>query len=241
MRVLGIETTAEFCGFAVADDDTVLGRVVSDVPGKHVEQAAVMIGGLLENVSMGLGDLNGIAVSLGPGSFTGLRIGLGTAKGLGLGTGLPLVGVPTLDCIAEALLPWAGYIVPLRDARRGEIYMSSYRSDGGVLEQITDYRALIPGRVAEEIVGLVGKAPTLVAGDALGPYGDFLREHLPKGVVFAPQELWAADPAMVARIGSRKLLRGKSLDLEASEPLYLRPSEAERAARGLTGDRSSSD
>jgi hypothetical protein len=48
------------------------------------------------------------------------------------------------------------------------------------------------------------------------------------------------DPAMVARIGLRMLRKGETLDIGTSEPLYLRPSEAERAARGLTGDGASS-
>jgi tRNA threonylcarbamoyladenosine biosynthesis protein TsaB len=240
MRVLGIETTGEVCGVAVVDGEALLGKAVSEAPAKHVERTVIMIGDLLEEIAMTLGDLDGVAVSLGPGSFTGLRIGLGTAKGLCFGAGLPLVGVPTLDCMAENLCPWDGRMVPLRDARRGEVYLASYRSEGNMVERLSDYRALKPDRAAEEIAALAAEAPTLVAGDGLDRYGDFLRERVPAQVVFAPEERWGVDPAMVARIGLRMLRKGETLDIGTSEPLYLRPSEAERAARGLTGDGASS-
>lgn len=236
MRVLGIETSGKSCGFAVVEDGKLLGEVLSDSPSKHVERAVAMIGNLLEEISVGIGGLDGVAVSLGPGSFTGLRIGLGTAKGICFGTGLPLAGVPTLDCMAETLCPWDGYIVPIRDARRGEIYLAAYRSGGSSVERLSGHRALKPDRVAEEIASLAEKAPTLVAGDALVRYGDFLRSRLPPEVIFAAEERWTPSPAVVARIGLRLLREGRGLDLESSEPLYLRPSEAERSAGGSAGD-----
>ena len=241
MIVLGIETSGKFCGFAVAKDDETLGESLSDIAGKHVEMAVAMIGALLEEVSVGIDGLDGVAVSLGPGSFTGLRIGLGTAKGICFGTGLPLAGVPTLDCLAESLCPWSGYIIPVIDARRGEIYSASYRSEGGPPERISEYRALRPEQVAEEIAGYAVKARTLVAGDAMARYGDLLRDRLSAGAVIAEEQQWIPSAAVVARIGVRLIREGRVLDLESSEPLYLRPSEAERAARGLIGDEASSD
>jgi tRNA threonylcarbamoyladenosine biosynthesis protein TsaB len=228
MRVLGIETSGRVCGVAVVDDGKVLARAMSDEPGKHVETAVSMIGDLLKGIPLGLGDLDGVAVSLGPGSFTGLRIGLGTAKGLCFGAGLPLAGVPTLDCMAETLCPWDGHIVPLRDARRGEIYFASYRSEGCRVERLSSYLALSPERVAEELGPLAAGARTLVAGDALERYGGILKERLVGRVEFAPKERWAVDPAAVASLGARMIDEGTTLDLKGSEPLYLRPSEAER-------------
>jgi tRNA threonylcarbamoyladenosine biosynthesis protein TsaB len=241
MIVLGIETSGKLCGFAVVKGEELLGESRSEDAGKHVERAAAMIDTLLKEVSVGTGALSGVAVSLGPGSFTGLRIGLGTAKGICFGTGLPLVGVPTLDCLAEALCPWQGHIVTARDARRGEVYLASYRSQGGLPERLSAYRALKPDGAAEEIAGLAAQALTLVAGDALERYGEFLRRKLPPEVVFAPREQWMPGAAVVARIGVRLLRRGETLDLATSEPLYLRASEAERSAGGSIGDGSSRD
>lgn len=236
MKILGIETSGRICAVAVVDGQRTLARAVSDEPGKHVEKAVGMIADLLRETSIGLEELDGVAVSLGPGSFTGLRIGLGTAEGLCFGTGLPLAGVPTLDCMAETLCPWDGHIVPLRDARRGEIYFASYRSEGCRVERLSPYQALSPDRVVEEIDLLADGTRTLVAGDALERYGDILKPRLAGRVEFAPEERWVVDPAAVARLGARMIGAGRTLDLRGSEPLYLRPSEAERGLGRIDGD-----
>jgi tRNA threonylcarbamoyladenosine biosynthesis protein TsaB len=240
MRVLGIETSWNTCGFAVVEDERLLGEALSGAAGRHVEESTAMISALLDEIPVALRDLDGVAVSLGPGSFTGLRIGLGTAKGICFGTGLPLAGVPTLDCMAESLCPWDGYIVPVRDARRGEIYMASYRSRGGLVERLSDYRALTPGAAVEEVAALAADDRTVVAGDALVRYGEFLRDRLSSGVVFGEEGRGMPHPATVARIGVRMFREGRTLDLGRSEPLYVRPSEAERAAGGLSRDAASS-
>jgi tRNA threonylcarbamoyladenosine biosynthesis protein TsaB len=231
MKVLGIETSGDFCGVAVLTDGGPPATAVSEVAGTHVERGVLMIRDLLEAASLGIAELDGVGVSLGPGSFTGLRIGLATAKGLCLGAGLSMAGVPTLDCMAEALCPWEGYIVPVRDARRGEIYLASYRASGGRVERISGYRALVPEDVVAEIADLAAGGCTLVAGDALSRYGEMMRASVPAGVVFATEDRWRPDPAVVASIATRNLRKGETLDLAGSEPLYVRPSEAERARR----------
>jgi tRNA threonylcarbamoyladenosine biosynthesis protein TsaB len=133
--------------------------------------------------------------------------------------------------MAEALIPWDGFIVPVRDARRGEIYLGTYRSEGNHVERLTDYRALPPRDVIEEIAGLAGQSRVLVAGDALDRYGS-LFGSLPGNVELAGQERWPPRPATVALIGLRLLREGVTLDLRTAEPLYIRPSEAERMAHG---------
>jgi tRNA threonylcarbamoyladenosine biosynthesis protein TsaB len=235
MRVLGIETSGELCGCAVVENERLLGERVSDSPGEHVEKLVHLVGSLLEEISVTPDGLDGVAVSLGPGSFTGLRIGLGTAKGMCFGAGLPLAGVPSLDAMAETACPWDGTIVAMRDARRGEIYTAVYCSAAGDVERLTDYRAMEPEAVGREIGDLARQGKTLVTGDALKRYGELLRGVLPGEVVFLPSERWMPSPSVVAGIGARLFKEGKTLDVGSSEPLYLRPSEAERQARKAGG------
>jgi tRNA threonylcarbamoyladenosine biosynthesis protein TsaB len=236
MKILGIETSGTIGGFAVVEDGCLLAEVASDITGCHVEKGAAMIDYVLQSAGAKVGDLAGVAVSLGPGSFTGLRAGLASAKGLCFGSGLPLVGVPTLDCMAETFAACDGLVVPVRDARRGEIYFAVYDARDGALRRLCDYRALAPQLLAEELVALgrgVDQAarPLVLVGDALSRYGDTLRSRLGPRMVAAPQMLWAARPALVAELGARLLASGETADLDSVEPIYVRASEAERQAR----------
>jgi len=244
MRILGIETSGNIGGFAVVEDERLLAEVASDITGRHVERSDAMIEHVLDCAGTAISDLAAVAVSLGPGSFTGLRVGLALAKGLCFGRGLPLVGVPTLDAMAGALVGAAGLVVPVRDARRGEIYFALYGAAGGALSRLSDYRALAPEALADELLaqagqgeaGAAGRAAQLVlVGDALARYGETLRSRLGARMVAAPEVLWPPRPAIVAALGGRLLAEGKTADLDEIEPIYVRASEAERSALGGAG------
>lgn len=239
MKILGIETSGSIGGFAVVEDGRILAEVTSDVTGRHLEKGAAMIEHVLASAGVSPDGLAAVAVSLGPGSFTGLRVGLALAKGICFGKGLPLVGAPTLDCIAEAMSLAEGLIVPVKDARRGEIYFSIYEAGGGRVRRLSDYMALAPDEVADRVVAVgsaaLGDATVLVAGDALTRYGEILRARLGARMVAAPEILWSPRPAVVASIGLEMLARGDIACLDTIEPLYVRPSEAERKLMGSRG------
>jgi tRNA threonylcarbamoyladenosine biosynthesis protein TsaB len=198
-----------------------------------------MIEGILAGAGLGIEDLDGVAVSLGPGSFTGLRIGLALAKGLCFGRGLPLAGVPTLDCLADALVSEEGLILPVKDARRGEVYFSVYEVRAGEAVRLSPYRALAPNLLAEEIRGgsaLFHKGrPVVLAGDALARYGDVFRSALGALASLAPEALWEVKPAAVAARGLKIIADGGAADLDTLEPIYVRASEAERQAAAREG------
>lgn len=235
MRVLGVETSGNVGGFAVIEDGRLLAEMTSEVAGRHLDKGAAMIEQVLDAAATSLGGLDGVAVSLGPGSFTGLRVGLGLAKGLCFGKGLALIGVPTLDCIAEAMAFAEGLVVAVKDARRGEIYFSMYRAGRGRVRRVSNYMAVPAEEVAGQVAaagGSSGNAAVFLAGDALARYGDFLRARLGPRMIAAPEILWSPRPSLVALVGLRLLAEGSVADLDAVEPLYVRPSEAERRLTG---------
>lgn len=231
MYLLSIETSGRKGGFAIVDESGPLCEIVADMQGSHVEKSSRFIESILHTVSLDIGDIDAVAVSLGPGSFTGLRVGLALAKGLCFAAGKPLVGVPTLDCIAEMLKVCKGIVVPMRDARRGEIYFAIYSSCGGEVKRISDYQALPPADVLNLVRQVSGEEAIIVSGDAIMKYGDLLRGELPADTIFAPEDLWAPRPAVIGEIGIRLFLDARTMDIEKAEPLYVRASEAERNLR----------
>jgi tRNA threonylcarbamoyladenosine biosynthesis protein TsaB len=239
MKILGIETSGSLGGFALVDDGRLVVEIISDITGRHVEKGVDIIEDVLDRASVTVADLEAVAVSLGPGSFTGLRVGLAIAKGLCFGNRVPLVGVPTLDSIAESLSCWEGITVPMRDARRGEIYFSVYESEACSVTRIADYLALAPGRAVEKIKDMVGGRRVLLAGDALVKYKDVICSGLGPEAMPAPETMWMARPAVIACMGSELLKAGGNADIDTIEPMYVRPSEAERKAKRFADDETS--
>ena len=95
---------------------------------KHSELVLPLIRELLDETGLQMAELDGIAFGMGPGSFTGLRIGCGVAQGLAFGAGLPVVGVCTLEALAQQA--GAARVVACLDARMNEVYHAAYERIG---------------------------------------------------------------------------------------------------------------
>jgi len=220
VRLLAVETSTLAGGVAILEDDRLRGEYLLDVSATHSERLLPAIDRLLADAGWGPGDLQGLAVAVGPGSFTGLRIGLSAVKGLALALGVPVAAVPTLDAMAAAL-PFATLpICPVLDARKGEVYCSLYRWEGGVVRREWDYAALAPEALAARLT-----EPVILLGDGA---------HLVPAphACLAPPHRRVPSPAAVGVLGLARLGAGESVPAAALTPIYLRPSEAELKHRG---------
>lgn len=226
MLVLGIETSTTQGGVAIIGDDRVLCEAVLNVEVTHSERLLPAIDRALGEARITLDALGGIAVSIGPGSFTGLRIGLSTAKGLAYATGLPLVGVPTLEAMAWALPAARWQVCPVLDARKQEVYAALFRHDAGGLRRLTEDAAMTPETLCRAI-----RNPTLFLGDGVETYATLFRERLGDKLLRPPLASQGARPACVAELGRRRLLHGERDTAESLVPRYLRLSEAELRRR----------
>ncbi len=107
--VLGIETSCDETAASVVEDGRIVrsnviasqaelhapyGGVFPEVASRqHVRDIVPVLRQALDEASVRLDQLSGIAVTRGPGLSGALLVGLNAAKGLALGSGLPLVGV----------------------------------------------------------------------------------------------------------------------------------------------------
>lgn len=131
MQILAFDASTELCAVALGDGEQWRERV--ELAGqRHSELLLPAIDALLGDAQLTLSQLDGIAFGAGPGSFTGLRIACGVAQGLGLGSGRPLVGISTLEAIAEAAWQRDGAtrVVAALDARMHEVYIGAYERVG---------------------------------------------------------------------------------------------------------------
>lgn len=230
MLVLGIETSTRQGGVAIIGEDRVVCETVLNVEVTHSERLLPAVDRALGEARISLEGLGGIAVSIGPGSFTGLRIGLSTAKGLAYATGLPLVGVPTLEAMAWALPAARWQVCPVLDARKQEVYAAVFRHEPEGLRRLTDDAALAP----EDLCRLI-RNRTLFLGDGVDAYAALFRERLGDKMLLAPLASRGPRPACVAELGRRRLVRGDRDAPDWLVPRYLRPSEAELRRRCESG------
>jgi tRNA threonylcarbamoyladenosine biosynthesis protein TsaB len=127
--ILHIETATKNCSVALSFEGRLIACQELATDGyAHAEKLHVFIDTLLQNANVEFAHLNAIAVSKGPGSYTGLRIGNSAAKGLCFALHIPLIAIDTLAVLAAQAqsLVKEGYIVPMLDARRMEVYSAVY-------------------------------------------------------------------------------------------------------------------
>ncbi len=139
--ILNIETSTEVCSVSLAKDGQTLFQKESSDGMNHSRLLTVFIEELSQENNFDLKQLDAVAVSKGPGSYTGLRIGVSVTKGLCYGLNIPLIGVGSLDSMADHVaLEMAQYfqpqesgnvlVCPMIDARRMEVYTALYNAEG---------------------------------------------------------------------------------------------------------------
>jgi tRNA threonylcarbamoyladenosine biosynthesis protein TsaB len=128
--ILNIETATKNCSVALAKDGkTIISKEIAEEGYSHAERLHVFIEETVKEGGVTFQDLSAVAVSQGPGSYTGLRIGVSAAKGLCFALNIPLIAVDTLQVLASQAKISKGFIVPMLDARRMEVYSAIFNSN----------------------------------------------------------------------------------------------------------------
>ncbi len=135
--ILNIETATKNCSVAIAKDGiTIYSKELAEEGYSHAEKLHLFIEQVLKAVHLTFKDLSAIAVSQGPGSYTGLRIGVSAAKGLCFALDIPLIAIDTLQTLALQAKGIEGFIVPMIDARRMEVYSAIFDSEGNKIREV---------------------------------------------------------------------------------------------------------
>lgn len=232
MLILAVETSTFTGSVALVEASVeggaspnlrVIGETTLQVLETHSSRLMPTIDRLLRETSLPVQKVKGIAVGLGPGSFTGLRIAISTVKGLGFALRVPVVGVPTLDALANNIRYASTQVCPVLDARKKEVYAALFRSDaGGNLKKVSEDWVLSP----EDLCSRISET-TILVGNGTEVYGEIFKNRLGPQALFAPPELSFPRAVHVARLSLPAFQRGEKLDLFAFTPIYVRRSEAE--------------
>ena len=136
MLILGIETATEQVSVALGGHEGVIALFEMARGRRHAETLTPAIDFVCDQADIGLEEVGLIAVDVGPGLFTGMRVGLAAAKALALGLRLPMIGIPSLDLLAFRHRRADKVVVPVVDARKGEVFYALYRTVPGGVQQV---------------------------------------------------------------------------------------------------------
>jgi len=115
--LLALDTSTDWAGIALTDGE-VLAELNWTAGRRQTTQVMPEVERLLGTVNVTAAQLGAVAVATGPGSFSGLRVGLAIANGLSIATGIPLLGVSTIELTIHAWRDLPGMAIGVVKAGR---------------------------------------------------------------------------------------------------------------------------
>jgi len=222
-KILALDTATENCSVALLVDGQLYAR--SEVaPRDHTKKILPMVDEVLNEAGIRLQDLDALAFGRGPGSFTGVRIGIGIAQGLAFGADLPMIGISTLEAMAQATYRKHGQsqVACAIDARMSEVYWGRYlRQENGEWLAKEPECVIPPQDLASHIQA--DESVWLTAGTGWGAYQEPMANlalNTQASEVLYPE---AQDMAFLAQF---ELAEGNTVSAEEASPVYLRDTVA---------------
>jgi tRNA threonylcarbamoyladenosine biosynthesis protein TsaB len=217
VNILALETSTEYCSVALWQDGKLTERC-ERVGQKHSEVLIKMLDDVLRQANTTLAQLDGIAYGAGPGSFTGVRIACGVAQGLALGASLPVVGVCTLQALAQA----SGHVkvIAALDARMTEVYHAAYELREGKWFTVSEPSLCLPQNTRN-----VEGTHWYGAGSGFAVHGEVLNDRYAGQLVGSNAQV-VPQAAAIAQLALISFAAGLGVDASLAMPLYLRDKVA---------------
>ncbi|MBQ5446863.1 MAG: tRNA (adenosine(37)-N6)-threonylcarbamoyltransferase complex dimerization subunit type 1 TsaB [Lachnospiraceae bacterium] len=224
--VLAIDSSSLVASVALADEDVIIAEYTVNLKKTHSQTLLPMIDEIFRMTEIDKKEVEAIVVSSGPGSFTGLRIGAATAKGLALALDIPVVGISTIEMMANNYNHCNKLICPIMDARRNQVYTGIYSCEGDKLEEILKPAPMAIEDLLDEIIKL-GK-DVIFVGDGIPAFKSAIQDTLESGYYFGRQNFARQNAGSLASLGIDALKEGKAVISDLFAPEYMRLSQAER-------------
>ena len=224
MNYLALDASTEACSVALQVNDKIFSRY--DICAQsHSLHLLPMVDEVLKEANIKLTDLDGLIFGQGPGSFTGVRIGVGVAQGLAFSANLPVVGVSSLQAMAQLAYDKHGEnkVIAAIDARMAEVYNGYFVLDEHKIMKAQQAEAVTPPDHLAEHLSPVVNGSFYAVGTGWDAYTEKLGEQLSslKSNEGSPDILFPRAEAMLT-IGIAKLVQGEGVSAENAQPVYVR-------------------
>jgi tRNA threonylcarbamoyladenosine biosynthesis protein TsaB len=205
MRFAAIETSTEWCSVALWRDGEIA-SLERRAGNRHSELALPMLQSLAR-----VDELQAIAFGAGPGAFTGLRIACGLAQGLAFARSLPVIGISTLEALAQE--SGAARVVACIDARMREVYYAALEKRAGRWHEVVATQCVAPAA-----------APRPPGNDWVGVGNGFAAYPALKLARMKPEIHPTA--VAIAQLAAPRLAAGEGVDAAEAAPIYVREKVA---------------
>ncbi len=136
---MALDTSGPVAGVAILREGSVVHLTAMKYGHTHSQTVLPAVDRALEECGLTCREIDVFAAVAGPGSFTGVRIGVCMAKGLAHAAGKPCCAVNALETLSMNCLGFDGWVCPILDARRDQVYAAAF-----------DTREFVPRRVLED-------------------------------------------------------------------------------------------
>ena len=225
MKILAIDTSTNVASCAIMDDEKLLGESMVNDNITHSQKLLPLISDTLSRCKIDVKEIDVFAIANGPGSFTGLRIGVSTINGLAQATQKPVIGVSSLEALAQNIITSEKLIVPLIDARRDRAFTAIYSARN-------DFKTVLEPAIFEivELLEILDEKheDIIFIGEGTTAYKDMIVEKLGERAYFAPRNLNIAKASSAAEIAIKKAKDGQTKSYFDLTPDYFREPQAQR-------------
>jgi tRNA threonylcarbamoyladenosine biosynthesis protein TsaB len=221
LNVLCVDTSTEACSVAVlcsTEKEQHISEHFMLAPREHTQKILPTVEEVLQKAGIALSDIDVIGYGRGPGSFTGVRIGISIAQGLAYGIESSMVGVSTLQAMAQQAYKTKQItdVYAAIDARMGEVYFGHYQLDKDLMVLVGEEMVIKPA----DLLALklkVGEATALVGtGWAAYPeLGEYFKDAAKLDIEF-PNSKYMLDQIVNC------VENGATVSPELATPVYLR-------------------
>lgn len=134
MKYLFIDTSASFFTLSILTENEILYNCYVESKNDVASKIIPTLETALNDLNLKIEDINKIFVVNGPGSFTGVRIGVTVAKTIAWAKNILIIPISSLEFMATTDTE-KKYLVPMIDARRGNVFAGIYDNDLNVIKE----------------------------------------------------------------------------------------------------------
>ncbi len=217
--ILAVDTATEACSVALSYDGQIISRFAVS-PREHTQKILPMVNEVLSEAGIKLQQVDALAFGRGPGSFTGVRIGVGIAQGLAFGADLPMIGVSSLNTMAQGVYRLLGHkqVLVAIDARMSEVYCAHYQlNENGEWQGEESEAVLTPSLFKSSFQDFLGE--WAIAGTGWEAYPELMIEN--KLPLIASDVLLPSAEDMLP-IALLQWQKGNIASVDDAQPTYLR-------------------